>query len=157
MRCRIVPAEAWHVTAIAAAARQADVDEVAASSGSTVQLALERGMAASHEPMTAMLDGTPVCMFGAVPWSALGGQAAIWMLGTIEMDRIAVQRDLLRISRRIIDYYQQMYPRCLYNAVDERNTKAIRWLRWLGFKFADPILIGPQCRPFLPFYRFRGA
>jgi len=39
----------------------------------------------------------------------------------------------------------------LENWVDARNTKAINWLRWLGFTVHDPVPFGVAG---LPFHRF---
>ncbi|WP_455153310.1 hypothetical protein [Bradyrhizobium cenepequi] len=39
------------------------------------------------------------------------------------------------------DQLLERYP-ILRNFVDDRNTVSIRWLRWLGFKLHDPVVIG---------------
>lgn len=152
MTARIVKAEPWHADAIASNPRPADVAELWASSRTTPAEAMRRGMAASGDCYTGLFDDVPVCMFGAAPLSILGGQAAAWMIGSAALDRLRVQKALLVLSFPVVDYLSQQYPALLYNFVDARNTTAIRWLRWLGFRFDPPIPYGVDQIPFLPFY-----
>lgn len=157
MRARIVPATADHARALAANARPEDVREFKAVSGSDPLPVMLRGIDSSVEPLVALHDGEPVCMFGAAPWSILGGIGAAWMVGSQALDRRRVQADLLRLSPLVVDYLQDQFPALLYNFVDQRNTSAIRWLRWLGFQFGEePVIYGVERRPFLFFYRKRG-
>lgn len=152
MKARIVPATLDHAEAIAATARQADREELWAASRSEPLEAMVRGLESTPESWTAIYEGEPACMFGAWPFSALGGIAAAWMIGSRVLDRHGAQRDLLRLSRPVVQYMGDQYPALLYNFVDERNTSAIRWLRWLGFEFAEAIPYGVDGLPFLPFY-----
>ena len=115
------------------------------------------GMAITAEPLVAMLDDEPACMFGASPFSIMGGMGAAWMLGSRALDRIGAQKELLLLSQPVVEYMQSQFPALLYNFVDQRNVAAIRWLRWLGFQFSDPIAYGVDGLPFLPFYRRGGA
>lgn len=153
IRARIIPATVEHAHAIAAMPRPADVAELSASSGATPLEAMLRGMDRTAEPLTAIYDGEPACMFGVTPFSALGGMGAVWMIGSQVLARPGAQRDLLRLSAPVVAYMQDQYPRLLYNFVDQRNRQAIRWLRWLGFTFGDPMPYGIEGRPFLPFSR----
>lgn len=155
-RAQFVPAEPGHVDIIAARARAADIAELWATSRTTPRQAMERGLAASVQPWVGLFDGEPVCMFGASPFSILGGMGIAWMIGSDALDRISVQKALLRYSRDVVEHLQDQFPTLLYNFVDQRNEAAIRWLRWLGFEFCDPIPYGEDGLPFLPFYR-RGA
>ncbi len=152
-----MPATDDHAQALAEDPRPADVAEFLAVSGSDPLSVMQAGLRASVEPLTGLYDGKPVCMFGAAPWSILGGVGAAWMVGSRQLDRPSVQRDLLRLSPPVVDYLQDQFPALLYNFVDQRNTAAIRWLRWLGFEFgAEPIPYGVEGRPFLFFHRTRG-
>lgn len=153
-RCHLVAASKGLAESIAARARPADIAELLDGSGTTPLQAMLDGMERSPHVAVGMRGDVPVCMFGAVPFSALSGKAAVWMIGSRELDRPSVQRDLLRLSVQVIDDLQARYPALLYNFVDERNTRAIRWLRWLGFRFAPAIPFGVKRKPFLPFYRF---
>lgn len=155
-RARIVPAEAWHAELIAQDPRPADVAELWSAGRHTPLEALLVGLRASAEPMTGMWGDEPVCMFGASPFSIMGGMGTAWMIGSRALDRYSVQRSLLLLSVPAVEYMQAQFPRLLYNFVDARNLAAIRWLRWLGFQFGDPIPYGVDGLPFLPFYRYRG-
>jgi hypothetical protein len=153
MRTAIVPAQAWHAVVIGQNPRPADVAELAASSGSTPEEAMVRGLNSSVRAFTGLVDDEPVCMFGASPYSILGGVGAAWMIGSDALRSMRVQRALLRESAAALDLLQSMFPEMLYNFVDQRNTCAIRWLTWLGFTFLDPVIVGHEKLPFLPFYR----
>ena len=153
IRTRIVPATAEHAAEIAANPRPADVAELWSSSRSSPHVAMLRGLERTVEPFVGLHDGKPVCMFGASPFSIMGGMGSAWMIGSAALDRKSVQKDLLRLSVPVVDYMQAQFPALLYNFVDARNTAAIRWLRWLGFQFSDPIPYGVDGLPFLPFYR----
>lgn len=150
---RIVPAEPWHAAVIAANPRPADLAELHACSRAKPHDAMTRGMEATANPFTGLYDGVPVCMFGAAPFSIMGGIGTAWMIGSAALDRFGVQKDLLRLSVPVVEYMQAQFPTLLYNFVDQRNRSAIRWLRWLGFEFNDPIPYGVDGLPFLPFYR----
>jgi hypothetical protein len=83
----------------------------------------------------------------------MGGIGAAWMIGSTGLQPLRVQKALLRESREMLDVLQAMFPTMLYNFVDARNDCAIRWLKWLGFTFDDPIPMGRGKHPFFPFYR----
>lgn len=157
IRSKIVPAERAHADFIAERARAADVAELWTSSRSTPLDAMLRGMESTVHTFTAVYEGQPACMFGAAPFSILGGMGAAWMIGSSILDRHGAQKDLLRLSEPVVEFMQDQFPNLLYNFVDARNTSAIRWLRWLGFQFSDPIPYGVDGLPFLPFYRRRGS
>lgn len=126
--------------------RAADVAEMAAL-GKTVEEALRDSLRVSDWTMTGLVDGAPVCMFGVAGVSVLGGIGAPWMLATDGLE--AAQVPFLRACRPVVQAMRASYPR-LINVVDERNTVARRWLRWLGFRFdLPPMDFNGQA--FLPF------
>jgi hypothetical protein len=131
--------------------RPEDVREVEASSGSTPEQALLAGL--YHSDVCLTLHGEePIAMMG-VGASANPMIGAIWMLSTPALEKHAVE--FLRANKRtaVLDNFHRLYP-VLWNHVDERNTKHLRWLRWLGFTFImrHPFY-GLQRRPFLEFVR----
>lgn len=152
MRVELVPAMPEHVEAISANARQADIDELHAATGETPEVCMLRGLRVSARPQTGIVDGEVVCMFGVTPVSILGGVGTPWMVGSRAMDRLTVQKALLRESRAAFAAMRQEYPAALYNLVDERNAAAIRWLRWLGFEFGPVYPMGADQLPFHLFY-----
>lgn len=153
MKAGIVPAQAEHIPVITAKARQADIDELWAQGRTTPAQCMELGLRLSVSPMTGLIDDEPVLMFGATPYSILAGQGVAWMVGSTELDRLAVQKALLRHSRAGLDLLQTQFP-LLFNHVDDRNDAAKRWLAWLGFSFGEPEPFGPDARLFRSFWRY---
>jgi len=135
----IVPACAAHIRTIARRMRQADRDEIAAASGRSPAAALAFSLRKSSQAWTAVIDGRPEVMFGVADLNILAGIGAPWLLGTD-----SVERNYRQFVRRSVSWRDQLlgrYP-VLRNFVDDRNKVSIRWLRWLGFKFSDPIMFG---------------
>jgi hypothetical protein len=152
VKAEIVPALPEHIDIIAAKARLADVEELWAQARSTPAQCMEQGLRYSVSAFTGLIDDVPVCLFGATPYSILAGQGVAWMVGSTDLERLSVQKALLRKSREAVDLLQRQFP-LLFNSVDERNAAAQRWLRWLGFTLLDPAPLGPDKRLFRPFYR----
>ncbi|MFZ5692456.1 MAG: hypothetical protein ACOY5F_14500 [Pseudomonadota bacterium] len=117
--------------------RQADRDEIAAGSGKSPREALAFSLRKSAQAWTAIIDGRPEVMFGVADLNILAGVGAPWLLGTDAIDLHF--RQFLRRSVSWRDQLLGRYP-VLRNFVDDRNVVSIRWLRWLGFKFSDPIM-----------------
>lgn len=145
----IVPAQAEHIIALAPRLRPADVAELWAGSRSEPEDALIRAVRISTEGWAGVVDGETICLFGVAPLSVLGGRGSPWMLGTDGVDRHALT--FLRRCRAVVAGWRSVYP-VLENVVDERNTAAHRWLRWLGFTLGDPRPHGPDEMPFRPFH-----
>lgn len=132
---------------VAQHARQADIDELWASALLTPHEALLSG----HKWSTTfvlMLHEQPVCAFGVVPISALSGLGAPWMVGTTRLDACA--SGFIRHCKSDLSAFFGQWHK-LYNVVDARNTKAIRWLKWLGFEVQPVKSYGPFGLPFHPF------
>lgn len=149
---QVVIRDGWltDVAQIAQDARQADVDELWAYARVTPDKAMVVGLTHGTHTWTAAVDGVPVCMFGVVPVSLLGGVGAPWMVGTNEL--LKNQVPLIRNSRPYVKKMLTVYS-TLFNVVDSRNTLAIRWLRWCGFKVdAEEKPMGPDGVLFRPFY-----
>jgi len=121
------------IQAILSDLRDADAAEMAAL-GTTAERALTEGMAISAWTGTGVVDGTPVCMFGVAPFNVLNGIGAPWMLSANGLTR--ARKPFLKACPRILEMMLEDYPR-LANIVDTRNTQAIRWLRWMGFRIHD--------------------
>lgn len=129
--------------------RQADIDEVFESSGSSPITAVAESVLASDECYTAEVGDELLCMFGVAPLQGfLGTTAAPWLLGTPALDRHSVL--LMKTCRAYIARMKERYPHLL-NYVDSRNTKSIRWLRRIGFTIhpAEPFKPGR-----VPFHKF---
>ena len=147
-RKKIVPTTVPHIEELAETMRQCDVDEVWASSHTTPLEALQRGVQFSQEPFTGLMDGKVVCIFGVSQISPLSEEARPWLLASDLIDETA--HTFLRVNRVYIREIKKKYP-FLQNWVDCRNEKAIRWVKWLGFKFDKPAPYGPDGLDFMRF------
>lgn len=142
----IVPARASHLRRIAAVMRQADRDEVAASSGRSPLAALSYSFRMSRECWAVVIDGKPEVIFGVGDLNILGGVGSPWLLGSDAVwDH---RREFMRQSR---EWLAQLFARysVLRNVVDCRNSASIRWLGWLGFRFSQPFDL--RGNPFMMF------
>jgi len=144
----IVPATAEHAAAMAPRMREADRQEVWATSMSTPLDALERSLARSRRAHAGLADGVVVCLFGVAPVTVMGDVGMPWLLGSEELPRYAVP--FLRRNRPYVAAMSRDY-RVLTNYVDARNALSIRWLRWLGFAIMSTEPYGALK---LPFHRF---
>lgn len=135
---KAIPACESHIDTIASRMRQADVNEVWASSRYTPEDALRMSLRKSAIARTGTINGVPEVMLGVGDLNVLAGVGAPWLLGTDAVETHA--REFLRGS---IAWRNQLLERysTLRNFVDARNTASLRWLRWLGFTVFDPIEI----------------
>lgn len=154
MRAQIVPAEEWHIPVIAARVRPADRDELFAIACYTPERALAASFNASPLKWTGLINGEPVCMFGVAPGTMLGGTGRPWLISSQDIENNIIV--FLKKSKVALDIMTDSYP-LLENYVDARNTKAIKWLKWLSFCFdEEPIQYGVLKMPFYRFYKERG-
>lgn len=111
---------------------------------SALQVSLE------HSPLAwAGFDGDRLeVLWGAGPASLLSDDGRVWMIAGHGIERRAP--GFLRRSVRFVAAMHELYP-VLTNEVWAGNTAAIRWLKWLGFTFRDPVPLGPYGAPFIPF------
>lgn len=124
------------VSIVAASMRDADVAELKASTNTTPEEALYRGLLhnvfGGGKTLTICLpDGTPTAMFGVAP-SGQADVGYIWLLATNDLKK--VQTQFIRECRGYIAEISQGY-RVVCNYTDARNTLHHRWLQWTGFTF----------------------
>ena len=72
-----------------------------------------------------------LCGCGAVGREA-PGIGSVWMVGTPELVRPPMHRELIRHTPAILDLFHMRYP-VLMNYVWANNTRTLNWLRHLGF------------------------
>jgi ribosomal protein S18 acetylase RimI-like enzyme len=145
-RVTVIPASPAHVGAIAGRMREMDRIECRAM-GHTPKQALRSGLIASTHAYTATVDGKPEAMFGLVVTNALCGQGAPWMLGSEAI--YAHPRAMMRGAPIVLaDFFDS--TRHLSNVVAVQNTRAIRFLRRLGFEIRKEVILfaGVEFHPF---------
>ncbi len=129
--------------------RECDVNECDAAGMLTPREAVEQSMEMSPEAIAILVDGRCVVLAGIGRWSVLGMRGIPWLLTTDEAPKHT--RKLIPLSREFIEDAKKRYQ-YLENYVDARNTKAIKWMKWLGFKVGPAKAFGPYGLPFHHFY-----
>lgn len=128
--------------------RQADREEVEALTGRDPSGVVAESVAASHKAWAGLAGDRLVCLFGVAPMSLAGVTGIPWLLGSDDVCRYS--RAFLRRNRAYVHEMLVDFP-VLRNVVDQRNAVSIRWLKWLGFRFGEPMPMGPRGLPFIPF------
>lgn len=144
----MVPETLALALAVAGRLRAADRDEAWALGRHSPVEAVVRSCAVSAEAWAFLADGVPLAVFGVAPCPGHPGVASPWLLGADGVERHA--RPFLALGRPFVARWLLEHGR-LYNVVDARNRRSIRWLRRLGFAFHPAVPVGPDRIPFLPF------
>lgn len=138
MKVEVRPASMDDIAVLAAGMRQADREEVLASSGHGPEESLAYSLQVSTVAWTGLISDEPVCMFGVAPISVLSGRGAVWMLGTDGIERWP--RTFLRRCHPCVETMLAVYP-TLENYVADGNALSKAWLEWLGFTLADSVVL----------------
>lgn len=145
MEIDVVPVESWHVDDLLAGVRPADEAEFWAAAHITPAEGLSMSLRYANEAWTGLHQGKVLCIYGVAGSSLLVPEGAPWMLAHQRLDRHA--RAFLRDCRPAVDAMLRRY-RHLSNHVDARNTRAVRWLSWLGFEIHPAAPYGVDGLPF---------
>jgi hypothetical protein len=128
--------------------RQQDQDELRAAHGDADPVTLVRdGIARSTEAWTVTVTGDLAMVLGVAPYTLLGDQGVVWMLGTDVAPRF--RHALMRKAPIYIARMLDLYP-VLFNCVHAKNTASIRWLKRLGFALGEPVALTTG-ESFIPF------
>jgi len=76
-------------------------------------------------------DGELVALFGCADHPGMDGAGIPWLLCTTALDKVP-RRAMAGISARVVDGWRAGYS-VLCNMVHRHNTRAVRFVRWLGF------------------------
>ena len=143
---QVLPLTAGDVAGLASQVRPADREEIEAATGLPIGEALLLLLPGSCKASKIVHRGLVLAVFGDAEHGS--GVGVPWLISTIHVEQHP--REFLRVCRpavmEMLERHQQ-----LLNYVDARNTVAIRWLRWLGFKFGDAV---PYGHAGLPFFQF---
>lgn len=118
--------------------REIDRREVRAMSGLEPEEALALSFERSTRVFSALTgDGKIIQMWGVGPVGPLLGFVGMpWLLASDILQRPEVSREFIRQSRPYARELEEGFTR-LENRVHAENRLAIRWLKWLGYCFAD--------------------
>lgn len=84
---------------------------------------------------TGLIDGELACAWGLMPPTFMSNHAHLWLYTTDlvkEHTFIFIRQSQIAVEKMLEDYDE------LHGEVEDRNHKAIRWLGWLGARFAWP-------------------
>jgi hypothetical protein len=109
--------------------------------------ALKRSLGNSLECITFRWNGDLVTVVGVSQVLPLG-DINPWMISTPLI--LQHSRKVMGYSRTILDHWLAQHH-YLTNVVDQRHTRAVRWLGWLGASFEPIPAFGPYRRPFFKF------
>lgn len=139
------------VKSVAERLRQADAEELRAVTGQDARAVLPLCAADGREILAAGLTSTdrPEILFGVDPVVGVERFGIVWLVGTdviFDHPVVFVQR-----TREWLDKFHEDYD-VLTNLIDERNTRHLQWLQWMGFKFIRRVpSFGAENRPFIEF------
>lgn len=127
--------------------RQADIEEVEAATGLGWQTALLNAVRCSTHTWVIIYDNRIEGVFGLGEYGPTVGVP--WLLATNRFASFSYR--LARQSGEVVELMLGLYP-TLTNRVYAKHRDAIRWLKWLGFKFKDEyVYLKDRDVPFIPF------
>lgn len=149
---RIVDATAEHVRLLGTRLRVEDQIEVT-SAGLTPKQAVWRSWRHALIRRTAFIGDEIAAMWG-VNGTVLGNTGNPWLLTTSAIEKMPLA--FLKEARREVGEMLEGHP-VLSNHVAASYTRAIRFLRLLGFTVDEPRPFGPLRAPFCRFHMVRGS
>lgn len=130
-------------------------NEISATSGRTAEQSLLVGYLSSSQCYTASLyigmRSIPVHMFGVTSDNKDPEKATVWALGSREVDR--VPRQFCFFANEFISHFLNDY-KTIYNWIDARYERGIRFLKFLGAHFEEAQPYGVENRLF-HYFEFR--
>lgn len=142
------PATLAHALDLGPRLRKADQDEVIAACGLAAKDALLLAVAHAKQADAWLIGGHLIAISGITGSVATPNAGVIWMLASDEIDQFPKQ--LMKGRRQYVRDLLKGHD-MLFNFVDNRNTKAQKWLQWLGFQLEEPRPFGTAGLLFRPF------
>ena len=112
--------------------------------GVTPESALVDCVIGAEEAWAAIVHGRVEVIFGVGKQTELGDTHLAFLLASADVPKVR----FLKEAQAVVDDWRGRYGR-LRAYVDQRNTRALRWLGRLGFSVGGAIPVGPNGRPFL--------
>lgn len=141
----MAPTTLKHIVELACTMRPEDREEIWHLSRLSAGEALRVAYDSSSHVRTVLLNKRVVCIFGMAGEGSTGHP---WMLASGLLKKI--RKTFLRECRVHLEEISVGRDR-LYNVAWSKNTEHIRWLKWLGFTFEEPIPLGPDNEFYIPF------
>ena len=133
----IRPARRSDVDLLAPRLREIDQREARAISGLPSAAALALSFKWSIRAWTAVIEGRVALMWGVGRLGGLlGFVGAPWLLASDILEQRSVALAFIRQSKPYARELERGFRR-LENLVHAENRLAVRWLKWLGFNFAE--------------------
>jgi hypothetical protein len=142
-----VPAEQSHCALLAANLRQDDADEVRAFGESRIR-AVNRAFRNGLMCRTAFVDGEMAAMWG-IGSNVLSNVGHPWLLTTPVCGRVS-PLTYVRIGKTQLAAMLALRP-VLYDYVAAKYTRAIGFLKLLGFTVGEPVPLGRHQQLFCKF------
>lgn len=120
--------------------RRENVEELQMQDGLELEQIMQWCVDNSDVALTGEIDGEPVCLFGVVS-ADTPGEGAPWMFGSSLIDKHAVA--FLKASRHVVATFLAEWDH-LQNWTDARNTRGLRWLKFMGFTIHPAEPHGPK-------------
>lgn len=128
-----------HVEQLAFTIRPADLREVERFAGPDAFQSIKDAVALSTVSRVALVDGTVLAITGVCIPGMFGGYGYPWCLTAMAVDNH--RKLFLRSSKFYLARFCALCPAGLEVYVDAEHTKALRWLRWMGFEIGPGRLI----------------
>jgi hypothetical protein len=134
--------------------RDADRAEIKASCGGVHPVTvLIESFESSLKCWSVTKSGALAFIFGVAPMVGHPTVGVPWMLATPVVDECP--KAFTRTGLAFVEEMQKIFP-MLTNCTDQRNTKVLRWLKWMGFELKKVIQeYGVGKLPFIQFVRYR--
>jgi len=134
LEIEVIDTEACHIEVLANTMRLEDVEEVRASHGHTPIEAIESSVRNSTMTKAIVINGDVVGIMGVVPVAIIGGEGCPWWLSSTNLDKYKLSFiKLLKANSEKLFGIKEGYD-ILYNYVDARYQKSVKWLKWMGFQ-----------------------
>lgn len=128
--------------------RKQDKEELKALGYNNLKEVCERTLDVSDISFIVKTENNePLCIFGVSIHETEYGRP-VWLLGNEKLRRY--KKEFLINSVVVIRQWVNQYGK-LYNYIDCRNEKSIRWLKWLGANFSKPFPLGVNKEMFMLF------
>lgn len=150
---QVVPATPAHAEALAPLMRAEDAAELAASLGVGPLQGLLASLDASCAARAVLFDGEVAALCGVAD-TDVQGVGCVWALTGRAVERHP--RAFVRLSRAAVAEYLTRYE-VLFNFIDARYGRALRWVRALGFTVQEAQPYGAAGLPFHPVVLRRAA